>query len=74
MDLDHERLAANPFARRLEHLLLRRRVQELERVLVEVGPAAVDGVLGQNIRLAAEAADLLDAADEAAAQLGLHAL
>ena len=74
MHLDDERLALDPLARDAEHLLLRRAVQELERVLVEVGPAAVHGVLGEDVGLAAEAADLLDAANEAAAHLGLDAI
>ena len=74
MDLDHERLALDPLARRREDLLLRGAVQHAERVLVEVGAAAVDGVLGQDVRFAAEPADLLDAADEPGANLGLGAL
>src|SRR5690606_19687635 len=69
-----QRRAAEPLRRDRPDGLRRRSFEHLERSLVVIRASAEHGVLGEDLRLAAEAADLLYAADERRLDLGLDPL
>ena len=72
--LDHGRPGVEPAARRIANLGRARVLATLEAAPVRIRAPAQDLALGEHVGLAAEAADLFDAAQEAGALLRLHAL
>src|SRR5690606_30513619 len=74
--LDHDRVAAlaQPARAGLLHVARARARQPRQLLAEAAGVAVEDGAFGQHVGLAAEAADALDAADEAGADRGARAL